>query len=232
MNRRNISRLLVTVFWGLSVLDVSANGFGLASQDAFATARGEAFVATADNASAIYYNPAGITQITGTSLRSGLYSIYIDPTYQPPDTAPNAGQTYSIGKHYNFIPQLFLTHSFENSPISVGLGVYAPYGGNMDWPQDTGFRAVATYGSLKYFRVNPVIAFKLSPQLSIGGGVMVDYAKIDLEQGLACQSHNRLQLLSFHRRRLECGLQPGRALAADQTNFPRCNLSQRNHDSR
>jgi long-chain fatty acid transport protein len=184
MNRRDISRLLLTVFWGLSVLDVSASGFGLASQDAFATARGEAFAATADNASAIYYNPAGITQVPGTSLRSGLYSIYLDPTYQPPDTTPNAGQTYSIGKHYNFIPQLFLTHSFANSPVSVGLGLYAPYGGNMDWPQDTGFRTVATEGSLKYFRINPVLAFKLLPQLSIGGGVLVDYGKIDLEQGL------------------------------------------------
>jgi len=184
MNRRNSSRLLVTVFWGLSVLNVPANGFGLASQDAFASARGEAFVATANNASAIYYNPAGITQISGTSLRSGLYSIYVDPTFQPPDTQPNAGQTYSIAKHYNFIPQLFLTHSFENSPISVGLGIYAPYGGNADWPQDTGFRSVATKGSLEYLRINPVIAFKLGPQLSIGGGVMADYGKIDMDQGL------------------------------------------------
>ena len=184
MNRRNSSRLLVTVFWGLSVLNVPANGFGLASQDAFASARGEACVAPADNASAVYYNPAGITQITGTSLRSGLYSIYVDPTYQPPETQPNAGQTYSIAKHFNFIPQIFLTHSFENSPVSVGLGIYAPYGGNADWPQNTGFRSVATKGSLTYLRINPAIAFKLAPQLSFGGGVMVDYGKIDLDQGL------------------------------------------------
>jgi len=54
----------------------------------------------------------------------------------------------------------------------------------MDWPQNTGFRTVATDGSLKYFRVNPVIAFKLPYHLSIGGGVMVDYGKIDLESGL------------------------------------------------
>jgi len=184
MNRRNTARLLATLLGGLSAWNAAANGFGLLSQDAFATARGEAFVATADNASAIYYNPAGITQVTGTSVRSGLYTIYLDPTFQPPDTAANAGQTYSIGKHWNFIPQVFLTHSFENVPVSVGLGVYAPYGGNMDWPADTGFRAVATDGSLKYFRFNPVIAFKLAPNLSIGGGVMVDYGKIDLEQGL------------------------------------------------
>jgi len=185
MNRRNTSRPLAIILVSVSVLNVSANGFRLADQDAFATARGEAFAATANNASAIYYNPAGITQVTGTSLRSGLYSIYLDPTFQPPNTAPNAGATYNIGKHYNFIPQLFLTHSFENCPVSVGLGIYAPYGGNISWPDDTGFSAVATKGSLQYFRINPVIAFKLAPNLSIGGGVMADYGKIGLESGLS-----------------------------------------------
>ena len=80
-------------------LNVSANGFRLASQDGFATARGEAFVATADNASAIYYNPAGITQITGNSLRSGLYSIYVIPPSSRRTRQPNAGTTYNIGKH-------------------------------------------------------------------------------------------------------------------------------------
>lgn len=184
MNRCAIFRLLAAVFFSVSVSSVSANGFRLASQDGFATARGEAFVATADNASAIYYNPAGITQIPGTSLRSGLYSIYVDPTFQPPAGAANAGATYNIAKHWNFVPQLFLTHSFENSPVSIGLGVYAPYGGNMDWPQDTGFRTIATEGSLKYFRANPVLAVRLAPNLSIAGGVMVDYGKIDLESGL------------------------------------------------
>ena len=50
----------VAAFWTLSPLKVSATGFALPDQDAFATARGEAFVATADNPSAIYYNPADL----------------------------------------------------------------------------------------------------------------------------------------------------------------------------
>ena len=49
MNRRNIVKLLLMAAVGVSTLNVSANGFRLADQDAFATARGEAFVATADN---------------------------------------------------------------------------------------------------------------------------------------------------------------------------------------
>ncbi len=184
MNRRNISSLFAMVFCGVSVWNVSANGLRLASQDGFASARGEAFVATADNPSAIYYNPAGITQIGGDDLRSGLYSIYLDPTFQPPDTAPNAGLTYSIGKHFNFIPQIFLTHSFETLPISLGLGLYAPFGGSISWPDNTGFRTVATKGTTTYLRINPVVAFKLIDGLSIGLGLSANYAQIDLEQGL------------------------------------------------
>src|SRR3989442_15758387 len=48
-----------------SAASVCALGIRIPNQDAEANARGNAFVATADNASAIYYNPAGITQLKG-----------------------------------------------------------------------------------------------------------------------------------------------------------------------
>jgi long-chain fatty acid transport protein len=166
------------------VLKVSANGFGLPDQDAFATARGEAFVATADNASAIYYNPAGITQLTGSNIRGGLNSFYYQPTFQPPKGQPNSGRTYDSSDNLAFLPQFFYTYTATGAPLSVGLGVYAPYGGNIGWPQDTGFRSVAIGGSLKYITINPVVAVKLRPGLSVGGGVMINYGSLSMNQGL------------------------------------------------
>src|SRR5579871_2660242 len=67
--------------------DASALGIRLADQDAFATARGNAFAATADNPSAIYYNPAGISQIEGNNVRMGLYGIDFQSTYTAPSGA-------------------------------------------------------------------------------------------------------------------------------------------------
>jgi long-chain fatty acid transport protein len=180
LNSRNILKLLTMIILGISAWKVSANGFRLPDQDAFATARGEAFVATADNPSAIYYNPAGITQLEGNNLRGGLYGIYLDPSY----ASPNSGVTFHSSDNFAAVPQIFYTHTLENFPLSFGLGVYAPFGGNMSWPQDTGFRAVATEGSLTYLRINPVVAYKILPSLSIGIGATINYAKIDLQQGL------------------------------------------------
>jgi long-chain fatty acid transport protein len=186
MNRSHTSKLLVTLISGALAMKASANGFGLADQDAFATARGEAFVATADNPSAIYYNPAGITQLEGNELRGGLYGIYLDSSFSPPSSAPNHGHTYDNQDNYAVVPQIFYTYTPTNMPIPVsfGLGVYAPYGGKSSWPQDTGFRSVAIGGSLTYLTINPVVAVKMLPSLSLGAGLMVNYANLNMEQGL------------------------------------------------
>ncbi len=189
--------LLAVLAWNVSALKVSANGFGLPDQDAFATARGEAFVATADNASAIYYNPAGITQLTNSNFRGGVYGVYFQPSYTPPNSAPNHGHTYDSSDNFAAIPQFFFTYRTKNSPFSFGLGVYAPYGGNMSWPQDTGFRSVALSGSLKYITINPVVALKILPSLSLGGGVMVNYAKLSLYQGLLPTATPKTNFFNF-----------------------------------
>ncbi|MGD0262122.1 MAG: outer membrane protein transport protein [Verrucomicrobiota bacterium] len=183
-NRSHTSGVLAVLISGVSAGSVSADGFRLASQDAFATARGEAFVATADNASAIYYNPAGITQLEGVNFRGGVYGIYLDPTFSPPSTAANSGSTYHIEHQWAAVPQGFATYTPEEWPLSFGLGVYAPYGGNMEWPQSTGFREVATGAALNYVTINPVLALKLAPGLSIAGGAMANYANLVMEQGI------------------------------------------------
>jgi len=166
---------------GVSALNASANGFRLADQDAFATARGEAFAATADNPSAIYYNPAGITQLEGNNLRAGIYGIYYDPSYSP----PNGGNSYHSSDNLGAAPQFFYAYTPKDFPLSFGLGVYAPFGGKSSWPQNTGFRSVALDGSLTYLTINPVVAYKVLPSLSLGAGLMVNYANMDLEQGLS-----------------------------------------------
>lgn len=183
MNNQSVVSLLLALLAASPTL-LRANGMRLVSQDGFASARGEAFAATADNPSAIYYNPAGITQLEGNNLRSGIYALSYDATYRPPDTAPNSGITYHSEADFAAATSLFYTHTFKDSRLSAGFGIYAPYGAGLTWPDDTGFRTVGTKSELIYVRFNPVLAVKLLPGLSIAGGVMLDYGRINLEQGL------------------------------------------------
>ena len=177
----NMSRTLASAGWlsALVVLSVSGASFDLPDQDAFVIARGMAFVATADNPSAIYYNPAGITQLEGQNMRGGIYGLSLQPTYTSP-----SGKVSHNQKELHAIPQFYYTYSATDHPLSFGLGVYSPFGLSTEWPDDSGFRTVATEGSLTYFTVNPVVAWRVSPKFSIAAGLTVNYAEIDLRQGL------------------------------------------------
>ncbi|MHB8523020.1 MAG: hypothetical protein ACYDH9_20000 [Limisphaerales bacterium] len=70
------------LFWSAALMPMTAYGLGIriADQDAEATARGNAFAATADNPSAIYYNPAGITQLDG-QYRSFSHALAVSIGY-------------------------------------------------------------------------------------------------------------------------------------------------------
>jgi long-chain fatty acid transport protein len=173
---------IAVVIAAVPISKVSAEAFRLPDQDAFATARGEAFVATADNASAVYYNPAGISQLEGQNLRVGAYAIYYDPTYTPP--APANTNSVHNQNHFGVVPQIFYTYTPEENPVSYGVGIYAPYGLSLHWGQNTGFRTVGTESAINYIRINPIIALKIAPNFSVGAGFTANYAKIHLQQGL------------------------------------------------
>lgn len=163
----------------LGVASTFGAGFDLPDQDAFVIGRGMAFVATADNPSAIYFNPAGLTQLQGNNLRVGVYAIDLEAQYTSP-----TGHTVDNQNRLHAIPQFYYAYTPESSPLTFGLGVFAPFGLGQKWPQDSGFRTVGTEGSLNYYTANPVVALKVAPTVSIAAGLTVNYADLDLQQGL------------------------------------------------
>jgi long-chain fatty acid transport protein len=156
-----------------------AHGFRLPDQDAKATARGEAFAATADNASAIYYNPAGIGMLPGHNVRLGAYTVGLNVSYD----SPAGGSTDTVDE-LRPVPHLFYSYGFQDLPIAVGLGVYAPFGLGIEWPETTGFRSLAIESEMSYMTLNPVIAWRVLTNLSIAAGPTLNYSKLDLKRGV------------------------------------------------
>lgn len=157
-----------------------AVGFRLPNQDPEGIARGNAFVATADNPSAIYYNPAGITQLEGQQFRAGMYLISADTEFKSP-----AGLIGDTDTSFQAVPQLYYVNSLKKLPLSFGLGIYAPYGLALDWGEDSPFRTIAQNGKLLYATVNPVVAWKVHETLSLAIGPTINYSKAELEQGFS-----------------------------------------------
>ena len=160
-------------------LSAAALGFRIPNQDAEAIARGNAFTATANNPSAIYYNPAGITQLEGHNVQFGFHNLSINSHYESP-SGTESDSRFEIAP----VPQFYYTFSPKENPLSFGVGVFVPYGLGLEWPQDTGFRTLAIEGRLNYTTLNPVVAYQVCPSLSIAAGPTINYAQVKLRQGL------------------------------------------------
>lgn len=180
MKLKKVSLLALSV---ISPVTGFSLGIRIPDQDAFATARGEAFAATADNPSAIYYNPSGITQLDGDNIRVGIYGIYLNDHYEGDGTSFNTRDSVQA------VPQLYYTHTFQDVPLSVGLGLYSPYGLSIKWPGAAPFANnpdplddTAFYASLEYLAVNPVFAYKILPALSIAAGPTLNFGNLGLEE--------------------------------------------------
>jgi len=178
-NLRFPAALSAATFLASAITPAGATGFDLPDQDAFAIGRGMAFVATADNPSAIYYNPAGLAFLPGHQVRGGVYGVYLRSSYQSP-TGPDFENELDL----HAVPQLFYSYGLDKLPMSFGLGVYTPFGLSSRWPDDTGFRTLATEGKLTSYTINPVAAWRVRPNLSLAAGLTANQTDLDLARGL------------------------------------------------
>jgi long-chain fatty acid transport protein len=154
-------------------------GLRVPDQNPAATARGNAFVATADNPSAIYYNPAGITALDGHQFSLGGYGIWLESHYTAAD-----GSSTDSDNGLQAVPQFYYTFKPEKWPVAFGLGFYSPYGLGMEWPENSSFRTLSIEGRISYFTLNPVVAWQIIPCLSVAMGPTLNYSDLDLSQGI------------------------------------------------
>jgi long-chain fatty acid transport protein len=180
MNGRNTAGaigLLASIF---CVGDAFALGLRIPNQDPVAIGRANAFVATADNPSALYYNPAGITQLRGHNVQlSTLTYLNIYAEYESPSGAKTENKHEILP-----VPALHYVYSPEDSRFSFGLGAYAPFGLAMKWPSDASFRSSGYEGSLDYITINPVVACKIHDNLSLAIGPTINVSSIELIRGV------------------------------------------------
>ncbi len=159
---------------------LAASGTRIGFKDAFATMRGDAFVATANDPAAIYYNPAGITQLSGQDLSISAYYISLGADY----TSAVTGTKTSMNQQNKILPQVYYTWTPSGSRVSLGLGFYQPFGLATDWPTTTGFRTFATQNEETVYTLTPVIAWRINDQWSIGGGLTFNRLNVDLRRGI------------------------------------------------
>lgn len=171
-----ISALAAAAVMGMAV-GANAAGFRLAEQDAKATAMGDSFVAVADNPSAVWYNPAAMTDLEKTNLSLGSAMVY------PQMKHDYAGGSDTIAKVMHVPPYFYATHRL-NDKWALGFGFNAPFGLSTDWDSASKTAGVATYSDIEDFNYNFNAAYKVNAKLSVALGADYMYLGAKLYNSL------------------------------------------------
>jgi long-chain fatty acid transport protein len=150
-------------------------GFALVNQGTAAMAQGNAFVAEADDPSAIYYNPAGLNQMQRPVFYTSGFLYYPDREFHggglSAETGHQLSQTMSAYFVFPVIPRL-----------AVGISYFSPFGLGSKWPSTWPGRYLSTYSSLKTYTLNPVASVKLLDNLSLAAGFDVMWSSVEINR--------------------------------------------------
>ena len=156
----------------LTIPTALGNGFYIPVQAPEATAKGNAWLATADTAAAVYYNAAGLTQIDSPEVVVGAYAIMLGL-----EAELDSGANEKANNSWGYLPQIYASVPV-NDKLVAGFGLNTPFGLATDWDNDSQFSPLAIETELIYATGWAVLGYKLTDTFSIGGGLGVHHADL------------------------------------------------------
>ena len=193
MNGRLWLRILCLAAVGAHGLFASA--FAVNELGARAQGMGGAFCSIASDASAIFFNPAGMAFIPGTNFQMDNLVVAGQFRFIPSDApvgtvVPAKGFSGATSQPFIPIASLYFTHRI-NPRITVGFGGYTPFGLAANFtnfndgdPANTKFvgRFAGTRAGLQAYWLQPTVSIRLADSQAIAIGIAYVHTHLFLEQ--------------------------------------------------
>jgi len=177
-----VKKNLYTALCTLLLLGSTAfgSGFQINEHGARAMAMGGAFTAAALDPSILYFNNAGITQMSGFKLMLGTTLISPSSTFR--GVYPSVKETKMESQI--FYPSHFYATYQISDQLYAGLGFNTPFGLGTKWPATWDGRFVSREIEVRTFNFNPVIAYKVDDNLSIGLGLQYAFGDVTINRDI------------------------------------------------
>lgn len=179
---------------GISGLAINAHAGGFALIEQGASGMGNAYAgagAVSNDASTVWFNPAGITEIPGRELAVAGHILAADTKFSDQGTAlnqvfgadPISGPDTAEPGGVTFIPNFYYLAPI-NDKFSYGFGVSVPYGSSTEYDANWKGRYTTVKSGVNAIDLNPVIAYRHSDKVRLGAGISIQTLSAELENAL------------------------------------------------
>lgn len=146
-----------------------------------ATALGQAMAMTSKSSLlSMSFNAAGLADVKGTQISGGLTPGFASLER----SGPASSDEDEFTKTLLFTPNLYIGSPLAAERFYFGLAVTAVSGFGTDWSATGTSRYLDTESEVGNVRINPTVAFKASPQFSVGVGIDYVLGSADLRRQL------------------------------------------------
>jgi len=174
-----MKRLAVFLIACFSAVVVFGSGFQLNEHSASGAAMGNAYTASVDNASAIFYNPGALGFVDGMSVNFGSTVVFPTSSW----TSLDGMQSTDAKTKVNLVPTMFISYQL-NEKVTLGIGSFSQYGLETDWPHGWPGTELADRTKIRTFFISPTAAFKVNENFSFA--IQANYVPADvlIQKGL------------------------------------------------
>ena len=160
----------------------NASGFRILETDNAGQGQAHAVSASVTDASAVYYNPAAMTEVPNYAAKAGVQ--FVDPANEyTASSVEYTGQNRSEkSANTTFaVPHLYVVKNYNDKGLAVGLGMFSDFGLGSTWSNYSRFRYVATDTQVRTATYNLNVAKKFGDMFSaaIGVDMMTTDARLD-----------------------------------------------------
>lgn len=171
--------LLSIVFLLLIAGAVYGAGFSVNTQGATALGEGNAVIAHTNDPSSVFFNPALINNLPGTQIQAGTTLLIPYSKFE----SSFSGKSFETANDVFFPSTFYVTHKLSEE-LSVGLGVFSNFGLATKWSDDWEGRYISTKSVLTTYTLNPVVSYRLTPNISLAAGVSFLFLDAELNKML------------------------------------------------
>jgi long-chain fatty acid transport protein len=161
--------------------ETQAGGFGVREQSTYFQGDAYAGVAAGGDISSMFWNPAAAASLDGFNSSSNYAGVFATANEHATSGLLLGGVPASanVGSS-SLVPASYYTLQLTDQ-LYAGLALNAPFGlttkpDNLSWAGSP----IATTTKVFSVDANPVLAYKVTPTLTIGAGIQVEYFDIQL----------------------------------------------------
>lgn len=125
------------------------------------------------------FNPAGM----GFMNKTFDLSASVSPIFSTVTATLEDGSKYETSSDVSTPFQISGAFSIYDN-LKAGITINTPYGSGIDWTDNWPGAVLSQSVKLQVFNIQPTVAYKIFPNLSVGAGLMIAWGNIDLNKGL------------------------------------------------